>query len=57
MGIIIALIAAAVVVFVCATVIAVTRRICESKERNTSLICGAVVDALRRKSGETNKMN
>lgn len=56
MGIIIALIAAAVVVFVCATVIAVTRRICESKERNTSLVCCAVIDALR-KSGETNKMN
>lgn len=57
MQIIVALIAAAVVIFACATAITITRRICESKERNTAIICGAVVDVMQRKSGESNKMN
>jgi hypothetical protein len=57
MQIIVALIAAAVVIFACATAIAITRRICESKDRNTAIICGAVVDVMRRRSGDCNKMN
>ncbi len=57
MQIIVALILAAVVIFACATAIAITRRICEAKERNAAIICGAVVDMMRRRSGYCNKMN
>lgn len=57
MQIIVALIMAAVVIFACATAITITRRICEAKERNAAIICGALVDMMRRKSGDGNKMN